>query len=174
MPGKYPTHKWLDQKSCSDYRVPTPKDLRPYFTDKPHRIHRNDYQIDLVAQLILRGLGHDDVPYSGSIYIRDLRNFRVETVMLLAKHLAEYIIAPQRYGHDPRNVIASSLNVFAYRIRRFRYGHGLVTKPIRMISKHKLGLLVQKVLDTEYLWSLAEKYVESHKWRVQHGYCDPL
>lgn len=151
MAGRYPSHKWLDQKSCSDFRVPSQKDLRPYFTDKPYRIHKNEYQVDMVVQMILGGLGHNDVPYNGSISIRDLRNFRVETVMLLAKRLAEYIIVPQRYGHQPSNVVAASLNVFAYRIRRFRYFHGLETKPIRIISKHKLGLLVQKVIDTEYI-----------------------
>ena len=174
MAGKIPTHKWIDQKACSDFIVSSQADLRPYFTDKPYRIHKNEYQVDLVAQMILRGLGHDDVPYSGSINIRDLRNFRVETVMIIAKRLAEYIIVPQRYNHDPRNVVSSSLNVFAYRIRRFRYGHGLDNKPIRMISKHKLGLLVQKILDTEYIWLLAERYVESYQWRVKHHYCEPI
>ena len=31
MAGKFPTHKWIDQKACSDFFVPSQADLRQYF-----------------------------------------------------------------------------------------------------------------------------------------------
>jgi hypothetical protein len=31
MAGKFPTHKWIDQKACSDFLAPSQADLRQYF-----------------------------------------------------------------------------------------------------------------------------------------------
>jgi len=40
MAGKSPTHKRIDQKGCSNFLVPSQADLRQYFGNDSHRIHK--------------------------------------------------------------------------------------------------------------------------------------
>ena len=173
MAGKVPTHKWIDQKACRDFIVSSQADLRQFFGKDSHRIHKKEFAVYSLGESIVMGLGHGDI-FNADISIRYLENFRVEAAMLLAKHLAEYIIAPQRYGHHPRHAIASSINLFASRIGRFRSGHKLSYKSRRMISKHQLGILVARMCEHSYLWELSERYVTFYHSRLRRGYCDTL
>ena len=173
MAGKYGLKSG---KACGDYACPSTADLRGFFTKEGWRLHKGDNRLYLLAERVLCGLGHSDLFYNDGEHIplSDLNKFYTETVMFLARRLAVYIIAPQRYGHHPRNIIATSLNCFTGRIQRFRSGHKLPFRSRYAISKSSLGHLIDEILDNEFLWSLAEKYVASYKWRLEHGYTDPL
>ena len=173
MAGKYGYKTGLH---CRDYICPSNADLREYFTREGWRLHKRDRRLYLLAERVLCGLGHSDLFYNELEFIplSDISKFHTETVMFLAKRLALYIIAPQQYGHHPRNIISASLNYFTGRMFRFRMGHKLSKKPTRNVSKAKLGLLIDEVLDNVFIWEMAELYVKSHKWRVKHGYCEPL
>ena len=168
MAGKYGLKSG---KACRDFLCPTNADLRYNFTKDPYRLHKKSFAVYAMGEMVLRRLGHGDI-ISADINIRDLEKFKVEVVMFLAKRMAVYAIAPQRYAHNPSNMVASSVNAFSGRIQRFRYGHKLVSKQKRLISKAKLGDLIAELCDNSYLWDLAEKYVESYKWRLKHGYCE--
>ncbi|OYZ26135.1 MAG: hypothetical protein B7Y23_02800 [Sulfurovum sp. 16-42-52] len=160
-------------KACNDYYCPTVDEIKGYFSKDAYRIHKKDDTIYNLADRILCRLGHCDI-LDANISIKNLTHFRVEVVMFLTRRMAVYAIVPQRYGHNVRNILAASVNAFSGRIYRFRAGHKLPTKTRRQISKAKLERLISDLCENEYLWLLAERYVESYKWRLSHGYCEAM
>ena len=171
----YPEHLFKKRR-CRDYACPSNADLRGYFTHQTYRLHEKSFKVYALAEMVLRRLGHSDIVDNslGNIPFSHLEKFKVETTMFLAKRLALYILHPQRYGHHPSNIISSSLMFFTERIWRFRGGWKLPKKHRYQIKKSEVGILVEELCDNSYLWDLAEKYVDSYKWRLAHGYCEEI
>lgn len=160
-------------RACSDYLASSGAELRVIFGRDANRLHKGEHGLTLLAQMILRKLGHVDISET-HIPIRDLHNFHVEIVGILAKNLAEYMLVPQRYNDEPRNVIAGALTMFMRRIRRFRGGHNLDYMPLYPLTKRKYGYLIDKIMDNGFLWDYAQRWVKRYEWRVKHGYVEPL
>ncbi len=171
MPGKYPSYKYHDQKHAGDFIVKSSADLREYFGKDPQKIHKCHQYVYSLGSKIIFGLGGEDLAV---ISFRDFSKFQVEAATSLARRMAEYIIYPQRFNHDPTSVIASALMVFTHRVHRVRSGHGLPARSKRPLSKHQFGLLVKKLQDDNWLWDYAFKWAELHKGRVARGTCEPL
>ena len=171
MAGKYPSHKYHDQKHAGDFRVLTNADLRVYFGKDPKQVHKEHQYLYSLGNKVIFGLDGEDLT---AIPFRDFQNFQVEAATSLARRMAEYIIYPQRFAHDPTSVIASALMVFTHRVHRVRSGHGLPARSKRPLTKHQFGLLVKKLQDDNWLWDYAFKWAEFHQGRVKRGTCDPL
>lgn len=170
---QYPEEMFRGRR-CRDWYCPTNAEIRDFFMKEGHRLHHRCHEVYRLADDVLVGLGHGDILDSDLIPLRDRNKFRIEVSQFIAKRLAIYLIKPQRYGNQARNILAVSLNFFTGRIFRFRMGWGLSKKPTRMVSKSQFGLLIDDLVEHEYLWSLAEKYVASYRWRLKHGYCEDL
>lgn len=160
-------------KSCSDYACPTVDDIKNYFDCHPVRFHHNEPMVYILGEQILKRMGHSDI-LSAPIKKRDLDKFMIETVFFLARRLAVFMVVPQRYGGQARNMIATSINSFSGRIYRFRVGHKMPTKTRRQINKRALSSLIDDLVDDGYLWHLAEKLVKSYRYRLENGTCEAM
>lgn len=157
-------------KACSDYACPTVDDIKDYFDCHPVRFHHNEPMVYALGEQILRKMGHGDI-LNAPMSKNNLDKFLVETVFFLARRIAVFMVVPQRYGGQARNMIATSINSFSGRIYRFRAGHKMPTKTRRQITKRALSILIDDLVDDGYLWNLAEKLVFSYRGRLVRGVC---
>lgn len=163
MPAPY------NNRACGDYIAYNTKELYEYFGVTKHgKGVYDDNATYGLAYSIFRRLGALDV-LDGSIGFRHIHNFQVEIVTYLAKNLAVYLIAPQRYNHRSRNMLASAVMKFMYRIERFRIGHNLPSKTRYPLGKKEFGYVIDFINDSEYLWTLAEYWVQRYHKRLKRG-----
>ena len=172
--AKIPYCKVDNIKHCKDFVVSSHQELNTLFGSFPQRVHKNNPLLFSLADMVLMRLDHEDILKSDSIKFRDIKNFKVEIITKIARNLAEYILVPQRFNNDPSSVVASSLNLFTYRIGRFRSGHKLPMKTLHPLTKRQFGFLVKDILDNPFIWDYAYAWTERYKWRLEHGYTNPI
>ena len=159
-------------RRCRDYLSYSQKDLREVFGMSFKRGY-DRHMVDSLAYGILRKYDSLDC-LAEPIPFRDRNNFSMEIVSFLARNLALYMLLPQRFGHKSRNVLASAFMRFTRRIQKYRSGHGLSFRTGENLTKKEFGYLIDYLDDQEYLWLLAEHWVQRYHQRVKRGFAEPL
>ena len=172
MAGKYSRFRECNIKHASSFRLLDKSEMKLLFSKDTIYLHRGEERFYQLGESIIQGLGQGDI--TRIINIRDSQKLRIEASNWLAKHLAIYMLKPQRYAHDPSNVIAPALHLFALRLGRVRAGHKLPFKSTYQLKKSEFGTLVAKLQDNDWLWDYAQRWRDNHLKRVRLKCCYPL
>ncbi len=160
-----------NNRRSRDYISYRSKELKGIFGRHTDGIDR-DKMKSLAYVLLLKLDALDCI--SDPISFRDRHSFQMEIITNITRNLGVYMVVPQRYGHESRNIIASSLSAFMLRIERYRHGHKLPFKSRYPLSKKEFGYLIDFIDNSTYIWTLADYWVKRYHKRVRFGYCDKL